>query len=213
MKLTTVLIFGAMALTSGQALAGRKSVNIWKGRFPRANCSRNECAKNVPAAALDAALDKITYVRPKMLKKKYMFVADFTQHSKNKRGYLINIKTGKSVAYHVAHGKNSGNGRGNTVRFSNTNQSKMSSKGLYLAAETYSGKHGFSMRMDGLEHTNSRARRRAIVLHGADYMSPSYIKRNGRSGRSWGCPAVARNLTKSLINKIKGGSAYYIHGN
>jgi hypothetical protein len=214
MNILKVSLSLALLATSTLGFAGQRSVNVWKNYFPNAKCSSNGCAKNVPSDALEAALDKITYLAPRSLKKnKWMFVADFTQHSKRKRGYLINIKTGQSTAYHVAHGRGSGDGNGNAVRFSNTNGSHMSSKGLYLSAELYTGKHGLSMRMDGKERYNSRARSRAIVVHGASYMSSSFVAQNGRSGRSHGCPAVANNLVKALIKKLKNGSPYYIHAN
>ncbi len=127
------------------------------------------------------------------------------------RVVLINMKTGKTKSMHVSHGVGSGDGNGNAIRFSNTPNSKASSPGLYLTAETYHGKHGYSLRMDGLESTNSKARKRAIVIHGADYVPNSSKKQAGRIGRSWGCPAVARSISRSLIDKLKGGSLYYIH--
>ena len=121
------------------------------------------------------------------------------------------MKTGKSKSYHVSHGVGSADGKGNAVRFSNINESKMTSLGLYLAAETYFGKHGLSLKMDGLEETNKIARQRAIVIHGAKYMSKEFIKKYGRAGRSWGCPAIAQEHKEELMTKLKGGSLYYIY--
>jgi len=187
------------------------SVSIWQTYYPNVDCSKNECAKNVPSAALEALLEKSHYFFPEKLEtNNWIFVSDFTQHSSKKRGYLINTKTGNSTAYCVAHGVGSGDGNGNTVRFSNIEDSKMSSPGLYLTAETYYGNHGYSLRLDGQESTNSNARDRAIVLHGADYVNERYVRDNGRAGRSWGCPAVDQKLSKDLIDKLKGGSLYYI---
>lgn len=189
-----------------------KSTRIWKSYFPDANCSKYECAKRVPSEALEQMLEKASYHTPNSLNYTWAFVADFTINSRNHRGWLINLKTGNTRSYHVSHGVNSGDGNGNTIRFSNRNMSKQSSVGLYTTAETYYGKHGYSLRMDGHESTNSNARARAIVIHGASYIPNSNKKVARRIGRSWGCPAVASSLSKDLIDKLKGGSVYYIHG-
>lgn len=201
-------------LTLSSNLWANASSDVWQNYFPEANCQVDECAKNVPAQALENMLEKASYLMPQKLSStNWAFVADFTQNSTLPRGHLINMKSGKSKSYHVAHGVNSGDGRGNTLRFSNRNGSKQSSKGLYVTAETYRGKHGLSLRLDGLESTNDNARKRAIVIHGASYVPNSSSKVGHRIGRSWGCPAVANAVSKDLILKIKGGSLYYIHGN
>jgi hypothetical protein len=96
-------------------------------------------------------------------------------------------------------------------RFSNTNESLQSSLGFYVTAEKYMGKHGLSMRMDGLEKTNNNARQRAVVLHGADYVSENFIKSTGYLGRSWGCPAVNPELNEPIINAIGNGSCLFIY--
>lgn len=212
-SLRALALIGILALPSLlHAKTYTQSIKIWNEYYPNHNCKVKSCARNVPPRALEAFLEKASYFFPRKLKSnKWIMVVDFTKHSKTKRGFLINTKSGKATAYHVAHGIGSANGRGDAVRFSNTNQSKMSSKGLYLTSETYHGKHGYSLRMDGKESTNSRARSRAIVIHGAKYMSASFIKAQGRSGRSWGCPAVAQSLSRALIDKLKNGSLYYIY--
>lgn len=204
------LLFAVLLLTSAKSFANSSS-RIWASYFPDANCSRQHCAKSVPADALEEALEKIKYHSPRSLKKPYIFVVDFSQHSRNERGYLISTKTGSvEKTYHVAHGIGSDDGRGNAVKFSNRPNSHMSSLGLYVAAETYHGKHGLSLRMDGKESSNSAARSRAIVIHGADYMRSSFVKKVGRSGRSHGCPAVDDRLSAALISKLKGGAAVYL---
>lgn len=208
-------LMGILALSSeSSAKTYKKSVKIWQSYYPEHSCVVNQCGKKVPPKALEALLEKGSYHYPgKLTKANWMFVADFTQHSKNKRGYLINTKTGNATEYHVSHGRGSGDGRGNAIRFSNRHKSHMSSKGLYVTAETYHGKHGYSLRMDGKESSNSAARARAIVIHGADYVSKGFIKSTGRAGRSHGCPAIHRPLAKGLINKLKNGSLYYIYAN
>ncbi len=111
----------------------------------------------------------------------------------------------------VAHGK--GSGENATERFSNREGSRMTSLGVFLAAETYQGQHGLSLRLDGLEPGfNDRARERTIVMHAADYVNDAIIASQGRLGRSWGCPAVRPAIAKTLIETIKDGSlvvAYY----
>lgn len=204
------LLITLLLLSSAKSFANTSS-RIWSSYFPNTNCSRNHCAKSVPADALEEALEKIKYISPRALKRPYLFIVDFSQHSRHERGYLISTKTGAvEKTYHVAHGIGSDDGRGNAVRFSNRNNSHMSSLGLYIAAETYHGKHGLSLRMDGKESSNSAARRRAIVIHGADYMRNSFVKKVGRSGRSHGCPAVDDRLSAALIGKLKGGAAVYL---
>ena len=122
--------------------------------------------------------------------------------------YIIYLPTGDVESLHAAHGKNSDrNNDGWTDSFSNVNGSKQSSLGFMLTAERYWGNNGLSMRLDGLEARNSRVRQRAIVVHGANYVSPGRSK----MGRSWGCPAVAMNRIRSVVNRIEGGSLYYAH--
>jgi hypothetical protein len=111
----------------------------------------------------------------------------------------------------VAHGK--GTGERFARHFSNVDGSKMSSLGLFRTGGTYVGANGYSMRLEGLERGfNDRAERRAIVMHGAPYVSRGLAEQLGRIGRSWGCPAVRQEVAKSVIDTLKGGSlvfAYY----
>ncbi|MCB0514677.1 MAG: murein L,D-transpeptidase catalytic domain family protein [Chitinophagales bacterium] len=144
---------------------------------------------------------------------KYLSIADFEQASTEKRLYIIDVQKNTLVKQTwVAHGKNSGNNF--AQNFSNTAESYQSSLGFYLTAETYSGKHGYSLRFDGIEQNiNDRARERAIVMHGADYVSKSFIQQQGRLGRSFGCPAVSEEESAEIINLIKDGSVFYIYKN
>src|SRR5690606_4161345 len=117
-----------------------------------------------------------------------------------KRMWVIDMTT-NTVLMHslVAHGRNTGDVF--AKNFSNASESYKSSLGFYLTGETYTGKHGMSLKLDGLEKgVNDNARNRAVVIHGADYVSDSFIKNNSRLGRSLGCPAVPRELTKQLIS-------------
>ena len=111
----------------------------------------------------------------------------------------------------MAHGSESGDNF--ATEFSNNPDSHQTSLGLFVTDESYVGKNGYSLRMDGLDAgINDRARERAIVIHGADYVSEAFAKSQGRLGRSWGCPAVRGVIAKSLIDRVRGGGlvfAYY----
>lgn len=110
----------------------------------------------------------------------------------------------------VAHGRNSG--KEFASKFSNKSESFQSSLGFYATGEVYQGKHGLSLRLDGLEYgINDNARYRAVVIHGADYVSEKFAKTQGRLGRSLGCPAVPYAVNEEFINIIKGKSCLFIY--
>jgi hypothetical protein len=145
-------------------------------------------------------------------KKNIITVIDFTKPSTEERFFVIDLEH-KELKYkcYVAHGRNSGDDYAKS--FSNDSESLKSSLGFYLTAETYSGVHGYSLKLDGLEkNINDKARRREIVIHGADYVSDEFIKKYGRLGRSWGCPALPINISKEIIDLISGGSCLFIYG-
>lgn len=146
-------------------------------------------------------------------RKNHLFtIIDYSKPSTKERLFVIDLKKRK-ILYHtlVSHGRNTGMNM--ATSFSNRNNSKKSSLGFFLTAETYYGKHGYSLRLDGLERgINDNARKRAIVIHAADYVSKSFVWRNGRLGRSWGCPALPKHLSRRIIDKIKKGSCVFIYG-
>lgn len=140
-------------------------------------------------------------------------VVDFSKSSREKRMWIIDVLN-KSVLLNtwVAHGQGSGDDRAS--HFSNNNDSHQSSLGFYLASEVYMGKHGRSLKLDGLDAgINSAARARGIVIHAADYVCQNTINQIGRLGRSFGCPAVSPEVSDQVINTIKGGSMLFINGN
>lgn len=144
----------------------------------------------------------------KITNKGTLAVIDFSKKSTLKRFFLIDMKTGKVWSIRVAHGKGTDpehDGYANPSLFSNVSGSHASSLGFYRAAETYTGSNGLSLRLDGLSSTNSRARSRAIVIHGASYVQES----NVIQGRSWGCPAVAHENRDEVIRRLKGGALIY----
>ncbi|NDV46924.1 hypothetical protein D0T49_07670 [Paludibacter sp. 221] len=144
-------------------------------------------------------------------KKDILTLIDFSKPSTEERLFVIDMKQ-KKVLYktHVSHGKNSG---GNyATSFSNKLGSNQSSLGFFLTEGTYQGKNGYSLVLCGLEKgINDRAKDRAIVVHGADYSNPSFIKSAGRLGRSQGCPALPQAISKEVIDLIKGGSVLFIY--
>lgn len=144
--------------------------------------------------------------------KPVLTIIDYSKPSSQPRMWIIDLAH-KKVKYEelVAHGKNSGELV--PTHFSNSVNSLESSIGVYKTAYTYYGKDGYSLRLQGLEKGyNSNAMSRAVVIHGADYVSQDMIHKYGEIGRSWGCPAVSENMLKPTINTIKGGTlvfAYY----
>lgn len=139
-------------------------------------------------------------------------IIDFNRKSTQKRLWIVDLAENK-VLFNtlVAHGQGSGGDM--ATSFSNLENSHQSSLGFYITSETYFGKHGFSMKLEGMDKGfNTNARDRAVVVHGADYVSQSFINKTGRLGRSHGCPALPVELTNTIINTIKGQTCLFING-
>ena len=142
---------------------------------------------------------------------RYWAIVDFNQPSTSKRLYVFDTMEKKVEAYYVAHGRGSEGSRDDGIAdvFSNQNHSNSSSLGIYRTLDQYNGQHGRSLRLEGLETTNSNVLTRGVVMHTADYVSESFIRQTGRLGRSEGCFAVERSVGDTLINELKNG-AYII---
>ncbi len=140
----------------------------------------------------------------------YLAIVDFSQSSRKKRFYLLDVKNQElTMNTFVAHGKNSGVDK--AVRFSNTPQSEASSLGFYVTKQTYRGKHGLSLKLQGMENGfNDNAEARAIVMHGADYVNPARVH-SAYMGRSQGCPALPEAVAPKVINMVKGGSVLFVY--
>ena len=136
-------------------------------------------------------------------------VIDFSLHSSQERMWIFDLEQGDLLLRDlVAHGRNSGNEE--ATAFSNIEGSHQSSIGLFKASESYRGMHGYSLRLDGLEPgINDLARQRAIVIHGADYVNPSWVNQYGRIGRSHGCPAVDQKVVQTVVDNLKGGQLVF----
>lgn len=145
------------------------------------------------------------------IEKNILTVIDFSISSNFDRMWIIDMNKMEVVHISlVAHGRNSGEEFAGS--FSNSPSSFQSSLGFYLTGETYSGKHGLSLCLDGVEiGINDKARERAIVMHGADYVSRDFIRKYGRLGRSYGCPSIPMEDHEKIINMLSGGSCLYIH--
>ncbi|MGR5206178.1 murein L,D-transpeptidase catalytic domain family protein [Vibrio alfacsensis] len=142
-------------------------------------------------------------------KKQVLTIIDYSKPSTEKRFYVVDLEKNKLIYNtYVSHGVNSG--LKTATKFSNIVNSRKTSLGTFLTDTTYYGSNGYSLRLDGLTSgVNDKARERYIVVHGADYANPSFIKKNGYLGRSWGCPALPEHLSRQIIDTIKGGSVIY----
>ncbi|WP_205755963.1 murein L,D-transpeptidase catalytic domain family protein [Lacibacter luteus] len=138
-------------------------------------------------------------------------IADFSKPSSAKRLFVLDMEEGKILFQTlVAHGRNSG--LIYAKEFSNKPESNKSSLGFYRTLQSYYGEKGYAMRLEGLERgINDKAFERAIVFHGSDYVTNSFLQSNGYLGRSLGCPAVPMQQTKPIINTIKNGSLLFIY--
>jgi hypothetical protein len=143
--------------------------------------------------------------------KQTLTIIDFNRSSSQKRLWVIDLRNSK-VLHHtlVAHGKNTGEEFAQS--FSNRLGSEMSSLGFYVTTHTYSGKHGLSLRLRGVDpNYNTNADNRDVVVHGADYVCEEFVQRHGRLGRSQGCPALPIKESSSIIRTIKDGTVIYAH--
>jgi hypothetical protein len=192
--------------------AARKSARAGGGPFAMApeaaapqDFSHLDPGKVVPAGLLKKALEFFTANASGFANKSHISVLDYSMNSSKRRLHVIDMQTGQVQSLFVANGIGSEPvHNGFATKFGNEVGSNMSSLGFVRTAETYQGKHGLSLRLDGLSGaaSNSNMRKRAVVVHGADYVHDSAVVQ----GRSNGCPAVPMSQVNALIGKIKGGS-------
>lgn len=167
-------------------------------------------AQGVPEKAATLAFNRYDQWRSRIRNGKYISVIDFTKHSGRARLFVIEIATGKVDAIHVAHAsKSDPNDDGMATVFGNVPDSRKSSLGAYVVGEKYYGKYGASMKLDGLENSNSMVRARSIVMHPSNYVSANRSKQ----GRSWGCPAVPFAWIGKLIDRLRDGSFMFAYSN
>ncbi len=197
----------ALVMSAVSATAGT-TANLSRESFEGASLGSIE--SNVLDLALNAASCAVrtgAVANPKTLT-----VIDYSRPSSQQRMWVIDLTT-RELLYQelVAHGQ--GSGVENANAFSNEPETHRTSLGLFKTDDTYVGKNGYSLRLDGLDKgINDKARERAIVMHGAPYVSEAFVRANGRLGRSWGCPAIRNDIARAMIDRVKGGGlvfAYY----
>ena len=201
-KLILALALATAVPAAHAAAPGSPVVNTLLKQAPGLRQNVLELAMNAASEAARKGLVR---------KKNLLTVIDYSLPSTQPRLFVFDLAA-KKLLYRelVAHGKNSGEVVPNF--FSNEPGSEATSLGLFVTADTYNGSNGYSLRLKGLEEgINDMAFSRAIVMHGAYYVSREAIKALGRLGRSWGCPAVRPEVAKEIINTIRGGSAIFAY--
>jgi len=193
----------ALALAAGAAQAEAPLAARLAAAAPAANPAVLDlAARAAECARRQGLLDSLHHLA----------VIDYSLPSTQPRLWVFDLDRGRLLFQElVAHGRNTGDTL--AQHFSNVDGSKMSSIGLFQAADTYYGNNGYSLRLRGLDPGfNDHALGRAIVMHGAPYVSREIAERLGRLGRSWGCPAVRQEIARTVIDTLKGGAllfAYY----
>ncbi|MDP2319103.1 MAG: murein L,D-transpeptidase catalytic domain family protein [Acidobacteriota bacterium] len=200
------VVLASVALAAGSA-ATRNDVAFSRADF--AGASFGSLEPDVFELALNAASCAVrtgAVTNPKTLT-----VIDYSRPSSQERLWVIDLTT-RELLYEelVAHGQ--GSGAATSTVFSNEPDTHRTSLGLFRTDNTYVGKNGYSLRLDGLDAgINDRARERAIVMHGAPYVSEQFVRANGRLGRSWGCPAIRNDVAREMIDRVKGGSLVFAY--
>jgi hypothetical protein len=190
----------------------------WNGQTANRAATARAAALAVPVAggispdvlrlavgAVRCAASRGAIERPRTL-----IVIDYSRPSTEPRLWVFDLHAGGKLLFTelVAHGRNTGENM--ATRFSDAMNSRPSSLGLFVTGDTYVGRNGYSLRLDGLEPGfNAHARARAIVMHGAPYVDASLGAAQGRIGRSWGCPAVRDEIARPLIDTIRGGGVIF----
>lgn len=160
---------------------------------------------------LDQALAAFNAHAPRIARKDALYVVDFSLHSSKPRLFRVDLKTGAVRAWRTAHGLGSDpQHSGFARRFSNTPNSDASSLGAYVTAGMSAGKRdGANVLLDGLDASNSEARARAIIVHGADYCEPAFLQQHGQLGRSDGCLALSHADLMTLRSDMDSGTLIY----
>ena len=137
-------------------------------------------------------------------------IADFSRPSRDPRFYIVDLRNGMVTQHLCAHGRGSDPGHSGWLEyFSNSVGSEATSSGAYLTGDAYFGKYGHSMRLTGLDYTNSNAEARAIVVHSAWYAEPRVVEQNGKLGRSEGCFALSQLSLQYVLQQLGPGRLLY----
>ena len=193
----------------GMTFAGLSSGTLARPVFAPLPAAEADSTKVAPSL-LDRALLALDRHRDSITHLDFIGVADFSLHSRTPRFHLVNLADGSVKSYLVAHGRGSDPAHtGWLERFSNEPRSNATSAGAYRTGTSYVGAHGHSIRLDGLDPTNSNAASRAIVVHGASYVSEAMIGNFGGLGRSQGCFAVANSSVGEIVSILGPGRLIY----
>lgn len=212
-------IFGFMA-AAAFAIHGAQASAAVDGEFMADVAKRNP---GIPVMALKGAYQAYKKHEEVFTNRDYMAIIDFNQPSNVKRMYIIDLRSGEVDRYYVAHGYGSGKGKYAT-RFSNVEGSGKSSLGIYRTFHAnerafngekgiYYGEHGRSLRVKGLQSTNSNAEVRLVVIHEAPYSRASRIRSEGQAGNSAGCFAVDPDAKDEIVDRLVGGALIYAYHN
>lgn len=208
-SLLTLISMAVMAVTtpSSTPVTSSASFNV-NTEVNHLSSKAPELNKKVLTYALTAYINAS---RKGAVKNPVLTVIDYSLPSSKQRMWIFDMNKERLLYNtYVAHGQNSGMNVPN--HFSNRTSSKETSLGTYLTKDTYIGSKGYSLNLQGLEKGfNDNAFNRRVVMHGAWYVEPSFIKQSGRAGRSWGCPSIAKSMAKPVINTIKGGSVIFAY--
>src|SRR5712692_6440129 len=200
-----ISVFGTAMVASAATAGPFSSTPLLPALLRQAPGLRSEVLR----LALDAAV--VATKRGQVKRNNLLTVIDYSLPSSQPRLFIFDLAERKLLFRElVAHGKNSGGDIASA--FSNSPGSLETSLGLFVTADTYVGGNGYSLRLKGLEEgVNDMAWDRAIVMHGAYYVSREAIRALGRLGRSWGCPAVRAEIAQKIIDTIRGGSAVFAY--
>jgi len=209
LRLSSMLALAHAASCSWAAAAPPQAVP-GAATVPDLETTLRQAAPTLRPEALHAALSAQDLLETRgLLTRKLLTVIDYGLPSTERRLWVFDLQSGR-LLYHelVAHGRNSGEDLAEV--FSNQEGSLMTSLGAFVTGETYFGKNGYSLRLRGLDPgLNDHAEARAIVMHGAPYVSDDFASRAGRLGRSHGCPAVRMEIARELIDRVKDGTLLY----
>ena len=211
-------VFSLLSSSTSNSAPGEKNINASKDIISDVDYHRLLLTSLYTECELQDKLDYDIFKRAmdgynsiELTNKKLLSVIDYSKPSTEKRFFIIDLENHKLLySTLVAHGKRSG--YVNATTFSNRRGSNKSSLGFFRTGNSYFGKRGYSLQLEGLEKgINDNARSRGIVIHGANYVNEKFVDGNGVIGRSWGCPSVSKKISKEIIDLLKGGSLLYIY--
>jgi hypothetical protein len=211
--LTAILLLTASLIYPGSQPGTVRPLQLFRNSTDRQTDSLylafNDTTINRTAFMLSIAGYNALIKKGMVARKNLLTLIDYSRPSNTERFYVMDLSA-KRIVFKtlVAHGRNSGELYAR--RFSNKLQSHQSALGFYITGDTYSGSQGYSMIISGVDSGyNDNARKRAIVIHGAEYVTRKYAEQYGRLGRSYGCPALPPDLNNIVIDRIKNGSVVF----